>query len=203
MIAEWRRQNLHDAAKRKWSEKMAIRKVAQLGNPVLRKAAEPVPWEAVTSRETRRLIDDMIETMREYAGAGLAAPQVHESVRIIVLETMRNERYPDAPNVPLTVVINPKITAFSEEVEEGWEGCLSLTDLWGRVRRAKSVTVEGLDREGAPLKIDADGFFARALQHEIDHLHGKVFVDRMSDLSSLSFGREYSRYGHLHEDEPL
>jgi len=182
---------------------MAILKVAQLGNPVLRMKAEPVPEDVIASPEAQILIDDMIETMREYSGAGLAAPQVHESVQIIVLETMRNERYPDAPSVPLTVIINPKITAFSEELEEGWEGCLSLTDLWGRVKRARSVTVEGLDRDGAPLKIEAEGFFARALQHEIDHLHGKVFVDRMSDLLSLSFGKEYSRYGQLLEEEEL
>ena len=182
---------------------MAILKVAQLGNPVLRKKAELVPEDQITAPRTQALIDNMIETMREYSGAGLAAPQVHEPAQIIVLESMRNERYPDAPDVPMTVIVNPKIKAFSEEMEEGWEGCLSLADLWGRVKRARSVTVGGFGRDGKPLTIEAEGFFARALQHEIDHLHGKVFVDRMSDLASLSFGREYSRYGHLHEDEPL
>lgn len=182
---------------------MAILKVAQLGNPVLRKKAEPVPEDRITSPEIQGLIDDMIDTMREYSGAGLAAPQVHEPLQIIVLESMMNERYPDSPEVPLTALINPKIASFSDEMEEGWEGCLSLTDLWGRVKRARGVTVQGFGRDGKPVTVEAEGFFARALQHEIDHLYGKVFPDRMSDFSSLSFGKEYQRYGRMHEEEAL
>jgi peptide deformylase len=178
---------------------MSILKVAQLGNPVLRVKAEPVPRDLIHSEEIQLLIDDMIVTMREYNGAGLAAPQVHESVQIIVLEAENNPRYKDDSDVPLTIIINPKIVSFSEEMEEGWEGCLSLNDLWGKVNRALKVTVTGFDREGDPLKIEAEDFFARALQHEIDHLHAKVFIDRMTDLSSLSFGKEYQRYSR-HDD---
>lgn len=178
---------------------MSILKVAQLGNPVLRVKAEPVPHDLIHSEEVQLLIDDMIDTMREYNGAGLAAPQVHESVQIIVLEAENNPRYKDDPDVPLTIVINPKIVSFSEAMEEGWEGCLSLNDLWGKVNRALKIAVTGFDREGDPLKIEAEGFFARALQHEIDHLHGKVFIDRMTDLASLSFGKEYQRYSR-HDD---
>jgi peptide deformylase len=179
---------------------MSILKVAQLGNPVLRTKAEPVLRDIIHSEEIQGLIDDMIDTMREYNGAGLAAPQVHESVQIIVLEAENNPRYKDDPDVPLTIVINPKIVSFSEDMEEGWEGCLSLNDLWGLVNRAVKITVTGFDRNGDPLTIEAEGFFARALQHEIDHLHAKVFVDRMTDLASLSFGKEYQRY-HREYDE--
>ncbi len=179
---------------------MAILKVAQLGNPVLRKKAEPVPQDIIRSAGVQSLIDDMIDTMREYNGAGLAAPQVHESVQIIVLEAGENPRYKDAPEVPLTIIINPKIVSFSEEMEEDWEGCLSLNDLWGLVNRAVEITVTGFDRKGEQILIEAEDFFARALQHEIDHLHGKVFIDRMSDFTSLSFGKEYHRYGHLYDE---
>ncbi|MBI4667452.1 MAG: peptide deformylase [Nitrospinae bacterium] len=180
---------------------MAILKVAQLGNPVLRLKAEAIPQDVIRSADAQSLIDDMIETMREYNGVGLAAPQVHESVQLIVVEADVNPRYKDAHSIPQTVIINPKIASFSDEMEEGWEGCLSLTDLWGKVRRAKNVRVTGLDRNAEPLTLDAEGFFARALQHEIDHLHGKVFIDRMKDLATLSFGKEYARYGHLHEED--
>jgi len=180
---------------------MAILKVAHLGNPILRIKAEPVPPELINTDETQFLIDSMIDTMREYNGAGLAGPQVHEPVQIIVVEAEGNPRYKNSPSVPLTVVINPKITSFSTEMEEGWEGCLSLPDLWGMVRRARSIVVAGLDRRGEPMEIHAEGFFAKALQHEIDHLHGKVFIDRMSDFKTLSFGKEYARYGHLHDEE--
>ena len=144
---------------------MAILKVAQLGNPVLRTKAEPVPREDIHSDEIQTLIDDMIDTMREYNGAGLAAPQVHESVQVIVLEAENNPRYKDDPDVPLTIVVNPKIVSFSVEMEEGWEGCLSLNDLWGLVNRAVKITVTGFDRNADPVKIEAEGFFARALQH--------------------------------------
>lgn len=180
---------------------MSILKVAQLGNPVLRTKAEPVPRDLIHSEEIQSLIDNMIETMREYNGAGLAAPQVHESVQIIVLEVEKNPRYKDESDVPLTIIINPKIVSFSEEMEEGWEGCLSLNDLWGLVNRAVKITVTGFDRNADPIKIEAEGFFARALQHEIDHLHAKVFIDRMTDLTSLSFGKEYQRYSHVYDEE--
>lgn len=165
-----------------------------MGRPVLRDKAEPIPVDYITSETVQRFIDDMITTMREYSGVGLAAPQVHESAQIITLEAEGNPRYPEMPGIPLTVLINPKITSFSDEMEEDWEGCLSLTDLWGKVKRATSITVSGFDRNGEPLSIDAEDFFARVLQHEIDHLYGKLFIDRMTDLKSLSFGKERMRF---------
>jgi peptide deformylase len=141
------------------------------------------------------LIDDMIETMREYGGVGLAAPQVHESLRIAVMEVKRNERYPYAPEIPLTVCINPEVSILTSETEEDWEGCLSVIDLRGRVPRYRTIQVNARDRDGKELDFIAEGFFARVIQHENDHLNGKVFLDRMRDLASLSYLAEYLRYG--------
>jgi len=180
---------------------MAIRKVAQLGNPVLRRRAEPVPPEKITSPEIQTLIDDLIETKEEYSGVGLAAPQVHESVQIAVIGMNGSDRYEEAAGIPLTVLVNPKIVRFSQEMDEDWEGCLSVADLWGRVKRAVTITLTAYDREGNEVEIEAEGFQARVFQHEIDHLYGKVFLDRMSDLSSLSFSKEYSKYGRLGQTE--
>lgn len=180
---------------------MAILKVAQLGNPVLRNGAEPIPPDKIKSPEIQKLIKDMVDTMHDHAGVGLAATQVHEPRQLLVIEATANPRYPESPEIPLTVLINPKIEKFSSEMEEDWEGCLSLPDLWGVVKRAKSITVSALDIDGKPVKIEADQFLARVIQHEIDHLYGKVFVDRMSDLSSLSFGRERMRYAEKSDDD--
>ena len=173
---------------------MAILKVARLGHPVLRQRAEPVDPGAVGSPEIQRFIDDMIDTMREYDGAGLAANQVHALRQIAVIEVLGNPRYPDAPNIPLTVVINPVVTALSEEMEEGWEGCLSVPDMRGRVPRYTAVRLECHDRDGEKVDLVAKDFFARVIQHETDHLKGIVYVDRMRDLSSLSYIAEWQRY---------
>lgn len=180
---------------------MAIRKVAQLGHPVLRKKAEPIEKEAILSPALQILIDDMIETKEEYIGVGLAAPQVHESLQLIVVGFEENSRYPDADKIPLRAVINPKITDFSTDMDEDWESCLSVDNLSGLVKRAQKVTVTGLDREGNDIEINAEGFEARVYQHEIDHLYGKVFLDRMSDLKSLSFGKEFSKFSRLYDSE--
>ena len=173
---------------------MAILKVARLGHPVLRQVAEPVPLEGIGAPSVQRLVDDMIETMIEYDGAGLAAPQVHVAQQIVVFEVEGNPRYPDAESIPLTVLINPKITALTQHVEEDWEGCLSLPDLRGMVPRVTQVRVEAYDRKGKKLTFVAKEFHARVVQHECDHLLGKVFVDRMKSMDSLSFLREFMRY---------
>jgi len=182
---------------------MAILKVARLGHPVLRQLAAPVPLGRIRSAETQRLIDDMIETMREYNGAGLAAPQVHVLQQICVIEVHGNPRYPDAPAIPLTVLINPVVTALTEETEDGWEGCLSVPDMRGIVPRATSVRLEALDREGNRVDVVAKEFFARVIQHETDHLHGRVYLDRMRDLSTLTHLAEWNRYclGNQEQDD--
>ena len=173
---------------------MSILKVSRLGHPVLRKVTANVPAEALQSASMQKLIDDMIETMKEYDGVGLAADQVHESLQLAVLEVAENPRYPDKPKVPLTVLVNPRITPLSEEMEDDWEGCLSIPDLRGVVPRYKSVRVQAYDRYGQPLDFVALDFHARVIQHEFDHLNGKVYLDRMRDLTTLTFLQEFTRY---------
>jgi peptide deformylase len=173
---------------------MAILKVARLGHPVLRQAARPVPPEHLRSAEIQRFIDDMIETMHEYDGAGLAANQVHTALQIAVLEVQGNPRYPDAPVVPLTVMINPVVTPLTEEMEDGWEGCLSVPDMRGMVPRFTAVRLECQDRDGRPVDVVVKDFFARVVQHETDHLRGIVYLDRMRDLSTLAHIAEWNKH---------
>ena len=173
---------------------MSILKVSRLGHPVLRKPSEAVPKESITSPAMQAFLRDMVETMREYDGVGLAAPQVHVGKQIAVIEVHENPRYAKAPSVPLTHLINPKIVAYSKEQIEDWEGCLSIDGLRGRVPRAAWVDVEALSEQGKPVKFRAEGFFARVVQHECDHLAGKVYVDRMPNLSTLTFLQEFARY---------
>jgi peptide deformylase len=173
---------------------MSILKVTRLGHPVLRKVTDAVPLSDLLSAGIQKFIDDMIETMKEYDGVGLAADQVHESKQIAVLEVADNPRYPQKPMVPLTVLVNPQITPLNNETEEDWEGCLSIPDLRGKVPRYKSIRVEALDRDGKPLDFIANDFHARVIQHEWDHLNGKVYLDRMGDFSTLAFLTEFARY---------
>jgi len=172
---------------------VAILKVARIGHPVLRAEAQPVSVGSLTSPEIQRLIDDMIETMHEYDGVGLAAPQVHVGLRLAVLEVPpSDERSRDA--VPLTVLVNPVATPIGTKRERGWEGCLSIPDLRGQVLRFCRLRLEALDRDGKPYRLEASDFHARVIQHECDHLDGRVYLDRMENMSSLSFLREFERY---------
>lgn len=176
---------------------MSVLKVTRLGNPVLRAIAEPVNLEQLIApgdNELQQLIDDMIETMRQEGGVGIAAPQVGRSLQIIIVEYESNERYPDGDGIPLTAFINPVITWQSEETSTFWEGCLSLSEFRGLVRRPKEVHLEAYTREGEKVSIEAKGFMAVVLQHEIDHLHGKVFLDRMDDMTQLSYNEEFLEY---------
>jgi peptide deformylase len=173
---------------------MAILKVARLGHPVLRKVAERVDPASIHTPAVQRLIDDMIETMREYDGAGLAATQVHTLKQIAVIEVLGNPRYPDAPSVPLMVLVNPIVTPLTDEMEEGWEGCLSVPDMRGMVPRYTSVRLQCLDREGQTVDVIAKDFFARVCQHETDHLNGMVYLDRMRNLSTLSHVAEWNKH---------
>lgn len=173
---------------------MAILKVARLGHPVLRRVATPVDPSEIAGPEIQGLIEDMIETCREYDGAGLAAPQVHVPVRVVLMELDENPRYPGTPRVPLTVVINPEITVDDAETQKVWEGCLSVPELRGLVPRHRAIRLRGLDREGAAFERRFEGFPAAVVQHECDHLDGKVFLDRMETMDSLHFLPEFRRY---------
>ena len=181
---------------------MAVLKIAHLGHPILRQVAEPVSPEAIRSPEIQRLVDDMLETMADHDGAGLAAPQVHVPRRVVIYGVEENPRYPDAESIPLTVLVNPRITALGDEQEEDWEGCLSVPDLRGRVPRFTRVRVEAYGRDGKQLRFDAEGFHARVVQHECDHLDGTVYLDRMRSLETLSFLPEFHRYWLRGEPDP-
>ena len=177
-----------------------ILKVARIGHPVIRSAARDVPPEVLASPDFQHLVDDMVDTMHEYDGVGLAGPQVHLGLRVAVLEVpASDERSREA--VPLTVLVNPVVTPLGEEKEQAWEGCLSIPGLRGVVPRWKRLRLEALDRQGQPYTVEADGFFARVIQHECDHLEGGVYLDRMDGLRSLAFLREFERFVASSEDE--
>jgi peptide deformylase len=168
---------------------MSILKVSRLGHPVLRKESQPVSVEALASPAIQTLIDNMVETMVEYTGVGLAAPQVHESLKIAVIESKGPRG-----DIPLTVLVNPTVTVLDNSQLEDWEGCLSIPDLRGRVSRHAKLRVDSLDRHGKPQQFIAEGFFARVVQHEFDHLMGHVYIDRMRDFSTLTHFAEFQRY---------
>jgi len=169
---------------------MSILKVARMGHPVLRQKARQLEKHELRSPETQRFIDDMIDTMREYSGVGLAAPQVHESVRIFVAHLDTEGR----GESEAIAIVNPEIEVIGPEIIEGWEGCLSIPDIRGMVPRAAQIVVSALDRHGKRLEIKAVDFPARVIQHETDHLDGVLFFDRMKSFESLTYMDEFSRY---------
>lgn len=173
---------------------MAILKIAKLGNPVLRQVAEPVELDDLAEDSMQTFIDDMIETMHHEGGVGLAAPQVNRSIQIVVLEYAENERYPDEISIPLTVLVNPVLSDYSQETKEGWESCLSLADFRGLVPRSTTVTLNAYDRQGRKIQKTVSDFEAVVLQHELDHLKGFVFLDRMKDLTQLSYQEEFEEF---------
>ena len=172
---------------------MATLPIVRLGHPALRTPAEPVAPARLASAELQALIDGMVETMRDADGVGLAAPQVGFGIQLFVYEAVADEGDPRG-GVPLHVVFNPMVEPLPGELVYDWEGCLSIPDLRGLVPRHPAVRVRGLDHAGAALDYRADGFEARIVQHEFDHLNGVVFLDRMRDLQSLSFYDEWEEY---------
>jgi peptide deformylase len=181
---------------------MAIRKIARLGHPVLRQKARDVTREEISSPEMRRLLKDMIETMHEYGGVGLAAPQVHEPVRLAIIEyDADNGRYETANGQPLLVIFNARVKVLDQTPSGFWEGCLSVPGMRGYVERPSKVEVNYLDERGKPQTLVAEGFLATVFQHELDHLDGVVYVDRITDKTKFAFTEEYGRY-HLEEGQP-
>lgn len=182
---------------------MAILKVARMGHPILRKKGRALEPKEIQSDRIQRLIQDMTETMHEYRGIGLAAPQVHESLQLAIIEIESdNPRYPGSAQKPLTIFINPKITVLDQTLQGFWEGCLSVPELRGFVERPKKVQVDYLDDQGAPQSIIGEGFLATVIQHELDHLNGRLYIDRIKDPALLSYMDEYQRY-HVGSGEEL
>jgi peptide deformylase len=177
---------------------MSILKVARIGHPVLRSPAKPVPKAAFKDPLFQKLVDDMRQTMYEYEGVGLAAPQVHVGLRLAVIEVSEEDDRAEE-GVPLTVLVNPVVHPLADEKANGWEGCLSIPDLRGTVPRLKRVKLDALDRDGKPYSLEAQDFLARVVQHECDHLDGGVYIDRMQGMRSLTFIKEFE--DHLHKDE--
>jgi len=167
---------------------MAAREVLRMGHPVLRERAQPV--EGFGTPELLALVADMKDTMAAKNGAGLAAPQIGVSQRVVIFGVDRNPRYPDAEEVPFTVLVNPKIVLLTREVEEGWEGCLSVPGMRGVVPRYTKLRYSGFDEHGNPIEREAEGFHARVVQHECDHLDGILYPQRMTDLSRFGFIEE-------------
>ena len=159
-----------------------------MGHPVLRERAKPVA--EFGTPELKQLVQDMIETMESKNGAGLAAPQVGVPQRVVIFGVEHNPRYPDAEPVPFTVLVNPKIVMLTREVEEDWEGCLSVPGMRGVVPRYTKLRYSGFDADGNPIEREATGFHARVVQHECDHLDGILYPQRMTDLSKLGFIEE-------------
>ena len=173
---------------------MSLLKVARMGHPVLRARAREIELAELKQPSTQKLIDDMVDTMHEYHGVGLAGPQVHEAVRIFVAAIAPDAEDPLAVDEEPMVFVNPTITALGDEVVEDWEGCLSIPDIRGRVPRARAIRVTAMDRHGARIDLTSHDFPARVIQHETDHLDGVLFFDRMRTFESLAFLDEYARY---------
>ena len=167
---------------------MAIREILRMGNPILLKVSEKV--KKFDTPEIHELIKDMIETMKDAQGAGLAAPQVGESIQLVIFGVDKNERYPDAEEVPFTVLINPVITPLTQEKEEDWEGCLSVPGMRGVVPRYKTINYKGFDQYGNEINRNAEGFHARVVQHECDHLFGILYPSRIENMKLFGFHDE-------------
>jgi peptide deformylase len=164
---------------------MAVREILKMGDPRLLRIALPI--REFGTPALRVLIDDMFETMAVARGVGLAAPQIGEDLQLVIFGFEHSERYPDAPAVPTTVLLNPTIVPLADEMVEGWEGCLSVPGLRGVVSRYARIRYTGFDPEGRPIDREAEGFHARVVQHECDHLIGRLYPTRMRDLTKLGY----------------
>ena len=173
---------------------MPIRKIATIGHPVLREETRVLTPGELASRDVQRFIDDLVETMVDANGAGIAANQVYEPIRLCAIWVKDNPRYPYKPNVPLTILANPVLETLTDETFDNYEGCLSVPNLRGIAPRAARVRLRAWDREGKALDYEVKGLTAGTFQHELDHLDGKLFVDRVKDTTTLSTWQDFERY---------
>lgn len=170
---------------------MAIHQIIKMGNPILRTKAKELSVDEIKSPEIKQLISDMWETMEHAGGIGLAAPQIALPVQLTVIRVPReSERYPDSEESDEYIIFNPKITYLTEETHGFWEGCLSVPGLRGYVERPKKIKVDYLDENAMAKTIELEGFLATVFQHELDHLIGKLYVDRMKDIGTLTYEDE-------------
>jgi peptide deformylase len=173
---------------------MTVRVVATVGHPVLREWAQPLDPDELHNPQTQSLIDDLIDTMRYYNGAGLASPQVMASKRIVVIEVKSNPRYPYKPDIPLTVLVNPELEPLTDETFANNEGCLSVPGFRGVTNRFVKIAVRALDRHGKLLERDVSGLSAVTFQHEVDHLNGTLFLDRVEDPTTFTTWEQFERF---------
>lgn len=174
---------------------MAVREVIRMGHPVLRKVADLVDPEEINSKEFGELLQDMLDTMKEQKGIGIAAPQIAVSKQVALIEIpCDSERYPDAPESELLIIINPVLTTLDETKQGFWEGCLSVPTLRGFVERPRKIKVDFLDIKGDKQSLEVEGFLATVFQHELDHLFGKLYVDRITDTTKLCFTEEFMQF---------
>ncbi len=164
---------------------MAIKEILKMGDPRLLEKSKPI--KDLNAIDLDQLIQDMIDTMEANDGAGLAAPQIGINIQLVIFGFKKNDRYPDAEEVPFTVLINPKITPIGDEIEDGWEGCLSVPGLRGVVPRYKKISYQGIDQYGKKIERKVDGFHARVVQHECDHLFGILYPMRIKDFTKFGF----------------
>lgn len=164
-----------------------IHEILRMGDPRLLRIAPLVPDEMIGSAELDTLIADMFDTMHDAGGVGLAAPQIGVDLQLVIFGFEHSERYPEAPEVPRTILLNPVITPLSQDMEEGWEGCLSVPGLRGAVNRYSLIRYEGIDPKGERIERTAEGFHARVVQHECDHLIGRLYPSRITDFSKFGF----------------
>ena len=174
---------------------MAVRRIIRMGHPTLRQQARELTAEEIVASATRGLVDDMTDTLHDYGGIGLAAPQINESIRLAIIEIPGGPtRYGELEAVPLSVFVNPQVTVLDEAMAGHWEGCLSIPGLLGYVERPQHIRVSYTDLDGQLQHIEPKGFLATVFQHEFDHLDGHLFVDRMTDPTRLVFEEEFARY---------
>ncbi|MBV1907295.1 MAG: peptide deformylase [Pseudomonadales bacterium] len=174
---------------------MAVRKIIRMGHPTLRKVAQELSVDELASENIKRLVKDLTETLEDYRGVGLAAPQVNESIRLVIIEIQGGEtRYGHLKSMPLTVFANPSYKVLNDSTAGSWEGCLSVPGLRGYVERPQSIQVSYQDLTGASHQLELNGFMATVFQHEFDHLDGLLYLDRMTDMDKLVFEEELSRH---------
>lgn len=171
-----------------------IRPICRMGNPILRKKAEKISKDYLMSDEFAQLLLDMQESMKHYGGIGIAAPQIGVDLQVAIIELQGTNRYGEEINLPLTAFVNPEIFYLTDEQQGFWEGCLSVPGLRGFVERPNKVKVKYLNHKGEEQELIAEGFLATVLQHELDHLHGVLYIDRIKDPRLLSYQEEFDQF---------